>query len=275
MEKSFCPEREPYVDVELAADYIRSVQNDSGEIPWSKGGQTDNWDHIECAMALTVCGYEKEARNAFRWSANVQMEDGSWWSSYDNGKPRKDSHKDPNMSAYIAVGLFHYYVATKDKVFLGYMWKTLSQAMNFILEMQGDEGQIYWNKSKTGIIEQKALLTGSCSIYLSISCALAIASVLGINKPDWKIAREKLRTAISDKPHLFDKTKSRYSMDWYYPVLSGIYRGERAQKRIESMWDSFVVKDWGVLCVSDSPWVTVGESSELCPPPPPQPLRIR
>jgi hypothetical protein len=57
--------------------------------------------------------------------------------------------------------------------------------------------------------------------------------------------------------------KSRYSMDWYYPVLSGAVSGEDAKKRIDHLWDKFVVPDWGVRCVSDRPWVTMAETSEL------------
>jgi hypothetical protein len=35
------------VDVEKVAEFIAAVQKDSGEIPWSQGGKTDPWDHIE------------------------------------------------------------------------------------------------------------------------------------------------------------------------------------------------------------------------------------
>jgi hypothetical protein len=52
-------------------------------------------------------------------------------------------------------------------------------------------------------------------------------------------------------------------MDWYYPVLCGAVSGEEAKKRIDHYWDKFVVPDWGVRCVSDRPWVTVAETSEL------------
>jgi hypothetical protein len=57
--------------------------------------------------------------------------------------------------------------------------------------------------------------------------------------------------------------KSRYSMDWYYPILCGAVNGEDAKKRIDHLWDKFVVPDWGVRCVSDRPWVTMAETSEL------------
>ena len=57
--------------------------------------------------------------------------------------------------------------------------------------------------------------------------------------------------------------KSRFSMDWYYPVLCGAVTGGEARRRIDKFWDKFVVPDWGVRCVSDRPWVTMAETSEL------------
>jgi hypothetical protein len=59
-------------------------------------------------------------------------------------------------------------------------------------------------------------------------------------------------------------TKSRYSMDWFYPILAGVITGNEAQKRIDKYWKKFVVEDRGVRCVSDKPWVTIAETSELC-----------
>jgi len=69
--------------------------------------------------------------------------------------------------------------------------------------------------------------------------------------------------AIRKRPHLFDNTKSRYSMDWFYPILSGAITGNEAKHRIEKYWDKFVVEKWGIKCVSDQPWVTMAETSEL------------
>ena len=79
-----------------------------------------------------------------------------------------------------------------------------------------------------------------------------------------RIARKKLGNAIRHKPDLFDQTKSRYAMDWYYPVLCGVIQGKEAERRIESLWDRFIIPGWGVRCVSDRPWVTMAETAELC-----------
>jgi hypothetical protein len=57
--------------------------------------------------------------------------------------------------------------------------------------------------------------------------------------------------------------KSRFAMDWYYPVLGGAVRGANAAARLRAGWDQFVVPGLGVRCVSDQPWVTGAETCEL------------
>jgi hypothetical protein len=109
-----------------------------------------------------------------------------------------------------------------------------------------------------------ALLTGCSSIYMSLKCALAIARLLDRPKPSWQEALARLETAILSRPHLFNMTKSRYAMDWFYPVLAGAVTGDAAKQRIDAHWRKFVIQDRGVRCVSDQPWVTVAETSELC-----------
>jgi hypothetical protein len=108
-----------------------------------------------------------------------------------------------------------------------------------------------------------ALLTGCSSIYMSIKCALSIAAELGESNKSWESALARLGEAIRMKPNLFNRMKSRYSMDWYYPVLCGAVSESEARKRIDKSWDKFVVPDWGVRCVSDRPWVTIAETAEL------------
>ena len=51
-------------------------------------------------------------------------------------------------------------------------------------------------------------------------------------------------------------------MDWYYPILAGIKSKNRINELTSRIKDSFWVKDLGIKCVSDEPWVTVAETSE-------------
>jgi len=263
MDLNISRKKEQYsIDIESTADLIAKAQRKSGEIPWCEGEKTDPWDHVEAAIGLSIGGYLEEAQRAYEWMARMQLSDGSWYTSYRESVP-EDTTRDANLSSYITVGVFHYYMMTGDTVFLNEMWKTISSAIWFALSLQAHSGEIYWAISPKGAVDPVALLTGSCSIYMSIKCALAIAERLGHNLPAWKEALKKLENAIKYKPYLFNMTKSRYSMDWYYPILSGVLTGEKAQKRIDKFWEKFMVIGQGARCVSDQPWVTLAETSEL------------
>jgi hypothetical protein len=143
------------------------------------------------------------------------------------------------------------------------MWQTISAAIDFAVSLQTPDGEIYWAISPEGKVDPMALLTGCSSVFMSIKCALAVANILGHKKPLWREALDKLELAIKHKPFLFNMTKSRYSMDWFYPILTGVLTGNDAQRRIDKYWKKFVVEDRGVKCVFDEPWVTIAETSEL------------
>ena len=253
---------EARVDVEQMADFIASVQKADGEIPWSVGGKTDPWDHVESAMGLSVAGYWTEAERAYEWMRKTQQEDGSWPAAYRGGVPVDDT-RDTNMSSYIAVGVFHHYLITGQRDFLKRMWPTVRNGVDYAVGMQAPTGEIHWARNGAGVVDPMALLMGSSSVYMSIKCALAVAARLGRTRPDWEAALEKLGHAIRFRPNRFNMIKSRFSMDWYYPILCGAVTGEEARRRINKYWEKFVVPDWGVRCVSDRPWVTMAETSEL------------
>ncbi|MBW2564749.1 MAG: phenyltransferase domain-containing protein, partial [Deltaproteobacteria bacterium] len=250
------------IDIDSIAALIVNTQRESGEIPWCEGEKTDPWDHIEAAMGLSIGGYFDEAKRAFDWMVKKQLPDGSWYASYINGVP-EDKTRDANMSSYISAGVLHYYLITKDKLFLKEMWKTVCKAIDFALSLQAQGGEIHWAISPEGKTDPMALLTGSSSIYMSIKCALAIAKHLGYSMPAWEEALVKLGSAIRHKQYNFNMTKSRFSMYWFYPILSGALTGERAQKRIDQYWKKYVVEGHGAKCVNDEPWITIAETAEL------------
>jgi hypothetical protein len=258
---SFSEEIKP-VAVEKIAGFIVSMQKESGEIPWSVGGKTDPWDHIESAMGLSIAGFYHKAERAYQWLGATQLADGSWWSEIKD-EQIINSTKETNFAAYIAVGVFHHYLITGNVEFLKYMWNSVSRGIQYAINMQALEGEIYWARNSAGVIDKMSLLTGCSSIYMSIKCALEIARILGKKRPSWLKAKDSLREAIKNRPDLFNMIKARYSMDWYYPVLCGAVSGEEAKKRIAKSWEKFVVPEWGVRCVSDRPWVTMAETAEL------------
>ena len=250
------------INMDDICNVILTAQLPSGEIPWCEGQKTDPWDHVESAMGLSVGGYLPQARRAFEWMVQNQNEDGSWFSAYMQGVP-EDRTRDANMTSYIAVGVFHHYLITGDLYFLDRMWKAVSAAIDFALRLQTPDGEIYWAISPKGKVDPMALLTGSSSIFMSLKCALAIAKILGHKAPAWESALNRLGDAIRNKPHLYNATKSRFSMYWFYPILAGVLTGAGAQARIDKYWKKFIIEARGVRCVHDEPWVTIAESSEL------------
>ena len=247
-------------DCRQTAQSIASVQLRSGAIPWSAGGHTDPWDHVECAMALTVAGLLDEARAAYEWSRTQQRRDGSWAMQYRRGVV-EDANSDSNFCAYIATGVWHHLLITGDREFAERMWPTVRGAIDFVLGLQAGTGEIYWAQGPTGALPE-ALLTSCASVYHSIRCALALADVVDEAQPEWEVALGRLGHAITDHPEAFT-AKPRYSMDWYYPILGGAVRGPSAHGRLAARWDDFIVDGLGIRCVDDRPWVTGAETCEL------------
>lgn len=247
-------------------DYIAQTQLQSGAIPWFEGGILDPWDHVESAMGLTIGKRFDEARQAYYWLRDYQLENGSWLASYKNDIVEDGTRAESNFVAYVATGVWHYYLSTMDIGFLEQLWPTIDRAMGFVLSLQGKQGQIFWAEDTTHGIREDSLITGCSSIYKSFECALNIATVLDIKVPHWALARTRLGHALRNHPECFDRTwdsKSRFAMDWYYPVLTGVIQGHTARQHLRSRWQQFVVEGRGSHCVNDEPWVTVAESCEL------------
>jgi len=245
-------------------EYILDVQLPDGSIPWEKEKKLDPWDHVEAAMGLSLAGEGTAANKAFYWMRDNQEADGSWFSEYKEGVV-KSSKKESNFSAYIATGLLHSYLINPDIDFLAQMFPTLDAAMKFVISLQTDYGDIYWAKDNESILDD-SLITGCSSIYKSIDCAEAIYKLLGHDSEYLKRSKILLKNSFTMYPERFDRnceSKSRYSMDWYYPILCGLITGNEASKRINSKWQEFIVPGFGCKCVNDEPWVTIAESSEL------------
>jgi hypothetical protein len=248
-------------DVLATARSIEASQEPSGAIPWFAGGHVDPWDHVECAMALSAAGHLDAARRAYGWLARSQRADGSWPAKVVAGRV-VDAAAETNQAAYVAVGVWHHLLITGDDRFAWRMWPTVRAATEFVLSRQTPRGEIGWVVGADGHGPADALLTGCSSTYQALRCALALADWVGESQPDWELDAGRLTHVIAEHPEAF-LDKSRYSMDWYYPVLGGAVRGEAASERIDALWDEFVVDGLGTRCVSDEPWVTGAETCEL------------
>ena len=248
------------------ADYILGCQLPSGAVPWFEDGIIDPWDHTEALMGLSVIGAHDAARAGFKWLKDRQREDGAWFAAYQGDEIADATRAETNFVGYVASGLWHAYLASGDKSLLSDFWPMTERAMNWVVSLQAETGEIYWAKDTVKGIDHDALITGCSSIFGSLGAAIQIGDTLGADTSPWEAARSRLLVALQQRPDRFDRTwpsKDRYSMDWFYPVLTGVYTGAAASDRLDSRWTDFVVPDLGCKCVEEEPWVTVAETCEL------------
>ena len=245
--------------------YIASNQAADGAIPWQQGQVLDPWDHVEAAMGLSVAGLVEQAEAAYAWLAQYQRHDGSWWATYQPGQGKEHraaEHQELHFVAYVATGIWHHFLITQDRSFLEAMWPMVDRALDWVVRHQGTTGAMPWALTQQGAVYDAALLTANASILRSLHCGLALAARLGVGRPAWRLALERLKRAMRH-PWLFDANKRHFAMDWFYPILAGLYAPHQAAQRLLSRWHVYVMEGMGCRCLSHRPWVTVAESAEL------------
>ncbi|MEO6955741.1 MAG: prenyltransferase [Antricoccus sp.] len=259
-----CSDLPSHHDLAASASYIASCQDITGAIAWERDGKVDVWDHVECAMALAVTGDFGASDAAYDWLANNQRPDGTWPMHLQAGLVR-DAGADSNQCAYVAVGMWHHWLIHRDLVAIERWWPTVRDALDAVVAMQLPFGGMAWARSFEGECWPTALVAGSASIWHSLNAGLLLADLVSdaASVTDrWSAAAQTLRCALRTNEDAFE-TKDRYSMDWYYPVLSGALTGSAARARLTGRWDDFVVPGLGIRCVDDHPWVTGAETCEL------------
>jgi hypothetical protein len=247
-------------------EFILDCQLDSGLIPWFEGGHADPWDHVEAAMGLSIGGELAAAGRAYQWLAECQLPDGSWWAAYRGNEIDNRERRESNFVAYVATGVWHHYLISGDRAFLEALWPTVQRALDFVLGLQTEHGDIHWAVDGDGLAREDALVTGCSSIYKSLECGHNIALTLGLDGGRYLSARKRLGQALVQRPERFDRTwesKSRYSMDWFYPVMTGVLGRTEGRARLAARWSEFVEPGLGCRCVVEEPWVTVAETCEL------------
>ncbi len=276
-----------YFDGAIA--HICDIQTHQGAIAWFENGVIDPWNHLEAVMGLNLCGAQAQADKGFRFLQDTQLPDGSWWGQLGSAVPIDETLqnfstdsmatgqkiRETNFTAYIATAIWHDYLLHSDIERTRSHWPMVEAALDFVIRHQTIFGDIIWLAGNTldnphGFDSEKmaktdSLLTGNSSIYKSLVCGLKLAEILSIDKPAWETARQKLQTALTKNPERFNRNMdaTQFSMDWYYPALSGALPLAQARDRIDAFWDIFVVEGLGCKCVAHETWVTMAETAEL------------
>ncbi|MEU4577104.1 prenyltransferase [Nonomuraea sp. ATR24] len=250
----------PREQVVRTAESIAAIQQDDGGVPWPEG-HVDAWNHVECLMAMTVAGLAGPVARGYDWLARHQREDGSWPMKVTGGAAVEHGGES-NHAAYVAVGLWHHLLVNGDEDFARERWPMVKAALDYVAGLQTGRGEIVWERDAHGRAADYALLTGCSSIHQGLRCGVRLGDRLGDPQPHWELAADRLAHVLAAHPEAF-ADKSRFSMDWYYPVLGGAVRGAQAMELLEREWGTFVVPGLGIRCVSDQPWVTGAETCEL------------
>lgn len=248
-------------EVHETAQSIAALQLANGMIPWFEDGHCDPWNHVETAIALDIAGLHGHAERAYTWLVDAQHPDGWWFNYYLPGGIVKEPKLDTNVCAYVAAGVWHHWLCTADRGFVEHMWSTVDRAIEWVLSLRRHDGTILWAREVHAQPWDYALLTGSSSIWHSLTCAVNLAELLDQSRPHWVEAADRLRSVITHRPDAFEP-KQRWAMDWYYPILTNALEGELAKARIAEGWSTFAMEGRGIRCVSDEPWVTAAETAE-------------
>src|SRR5687768_15817090 len=214
---------------------IAAMQEPDGAVPWTVGEHVDVWNHLESAMALLVGGQVEASDRAFDWALRNQRDDGSWAMKYVAGQV-EDASGETNMSAYLAVAVWHNWLVRRDFRFVERHWPAVRQALDWVVSLQLPFGGIAWSQEAGGKVNEEALLAGSSSIYQSLRAGVALSDLMDQPQPEWELAGGRLGHALREHRNLF-LDKSTFSMDWYYPVLGGAVRGEAGVELINAQWD--------------------------------------
>ena len=248
-------------EIEASAQSIADLQLPTGMIPWFVDGHCDPWNHVETAMALDIAGMHDHAERAYEWLVDMQRPDGSWWNYYLPDGSVEEAKLDSNVCAYVATGVWHHWLCTWDRAFVDHLWPTVERAVDWVLGLRRADGTILWAINEHDRPWDYALLTGSASIAHALHCAAKLAALVNEPRPDWAAVADRLAHVVATEPDAFEP-KTRWAMDWYYPVLTGALTGEAAKARLAVRWDEFCMEGKGIRCVSDEPWVTASETAE-------------
>ena len=178
-------------------------------------------------MALAIGGRRAEAERAYEWLVDCQRArrrrgTSTTWPTASSRTSSTPTSSPTSPPACGTTGCCSTTAASSRR-----MWPMVERAIDFVLDLQTPRGEILWARHADGTPWSFALLTGSSSICHSLRCAIALAELLGHERPDWELSRPACAGhhahVAGELPDAF-APKHRWAMDWYYPVLTGVLR---------------------------------------------------
>jgi len=200
--------------------------------PVVPGGHADPWDHVEAAMLSTSPVCTGRPRRRTPWLARAQRSDGSWAAKYQDAACSRRPMR-PTTRATAAVGVWHHWRCTGDDHFLAQMWPTVVRALDFVprAAAAGREDPVVAGRHRRGRLASRSspaarrCTRGCAPVWRWPTARLGAARL--------ELAVGQLRHALLCHPGAFSR-QGPLSMDWYYPVLGGAWRGGAGLARIES-----------------------------------------
>jgi hypothetical protein len=209
-------------------------------------------------MALLVGGQVEAAERRYAGSRRMQRADGSWPMKIVAGEV-EDDRGEVNMSAYLAVGVWHHWLVRRDRRLRGATyWPSVRAGLDFVVGLQLPfGGGIQWTP-----VDDFCLLAGSRASTSRCAPGVALADLLG---------RAAARVGAGRRPARPRDARAPRPVRRQVDVLDGLVlpgprrRGPRRRRHelLATRWDDFVVPGLGIRCVDTNPWVTGAETCEL------------
>ena len=179
----------------------------------------------------------------------------------------EDASGETNMSAYLAVGVWHHWLVRRDHAFVRRMWPVVRRGLDFAVSLQLPWGGIAWSQEwhdgAPAPVNEEALLAASSSIHHALRAGLAIAELRRRPAAGVGAGGRPARRTPSATTRTGSSTRRTSRWTGTTRCSAACVTGTAARRRLDERWDAFVEDGLGIRCVSRNPWVTGAETSEL------------